>query len=237
MPLKQRVDELAILGGQPAFVEPLHVGRPNIGDRRRFIARLEEILDRRWLTNDGPVVREFEQRLADRLQVRHCVAVCNGTVGLEIAIRALDLTGEIIVPSFTFVATAHALAWLGLTPVFADIDPARHTLDPRSVERLISPRTTGIIGVHVWGQGCEVEALDEIARRHRLTLLYDAAHAIGCSHGVRRSAGSAAQRFSAFTRPRCSTAWKAAPSRPTTTSLRRGSACFATSGLPATTAS
>lgn len=181
MPLKQRADELAILGGQPAFVEPLHVGRPNVGDRRRFIARLEEILDRRWLTNDGPVVRELEQRLADRLQVRHCVAVCNGTVGLEIAIRAVGLTGEVIVPSFTFVATAHALTWLGLTPVFADVESAAHTLDPKSVERLVSPRTTGIIGVHLWGRACQVDALSKIAERHRLTLIFDAAHAMGCS--------------------------------------------------------
>ena len=182
MLLKRHVDELAIFGGQPAFGDALHVGRPNIGDRRRFVGRIEAMLERRWLTNDGSFVREFEHRMAERLQVRHCVAVCNGTVGLEIAIRAFNLAGDVIVPSFTFVATAHALTWLGLTPVFADVEPRRHTLDPESVERLVSSRTTGIIGVHLWGQACQVEALGKIAERHGLALILDAAHAMACSH-------------------------------------------------------
>ena len=94
--------------------------------------------------------------------------MCNGTIALEIAIRAAGLTGEVIVPSFTFVATAHALHWQGLTPVFADIDPATHTLDPASVEAAITDRTTGIIGVHLWGRAAPVHALEDIAGRHGL---------------------------------------------------------------------
>lgn len=164
------------------FREPLHVGRPNIGDRQRFLERVNDILDRRWLTNFGPYHEEFEQRIADLCQVRHCVLVCNATVGLEVLIRATGLRGEVIVPSFTFVATAHALQWLGITPVFCDIDPETHNLDPKRVEELITPATSGIIGVHVWGRPCDVEGLQQVADDHGLTLVFDAAHAIGCSH-------------------------------------------------------
>jgi dTDP-4-amino-4,6-dideoxygalactose transaminase len=174
--------KLAILGGEPAFPTPVHVGRPNLGDRTRLLERFEKILDNKWFTNNGPFLLEFEQRLAEYIGVKNCIAVCNATVGLEIAIRAADLSGEVIVPSFTFVATAHALQWQGITPVFCDIDPATHNLDPVCVEQLVTPRTTGIIGVHLWGRPCTPEALAEIANRHRLKLLFDAAHAFGCSH-------------------------------------------------------
>jgi dTDP-4-amino-4,6-dideoxygalactose transaminase len=176
---------LAIFGAKPAFAEQLHVGRPNIGDRGRFLARLNDILDRRWLTNRGEYVIELERRLASLVGVRNCVLVANGTIGLELLIRALGLRGEVIVPAFTFVATAHALQWQEITPVFADIDPRTHCLDPRSVEAAITPRTTGIIGVHLWGRPCAVEELAVIAGRHRLKLLFDAAHAFGCSCGRR----------------------------------------------------
>jgi dTDP-4-amino-4,6-dideoxygalactose transaminase len=187
--VKTRLDELAIFGGRPAFAEPLHVGRPNIGDRRRLFERLTAALDRRWLSNDGPLVREFEGRLADLLGVEHCVAVCNGTAGLELLFRAADLTGEVIVPSFTFVATAHAARWLGIEPVFCDIDPATHHLDPTMIERLITPRTSAIVAVHLWGRPCDVAALEAIAERYSLKLLFDAAHAFGCSHRGRMVGG------------------------------------------------
>ena len=185
----KQVGELAIFTGVPAFAEPLHVGRPNVGDRKRFLARMADILDRNWLTNDGPCVQEFEKRIAEYVGVRHCVAMCNATIALEIAIRALGLTGEVIVPSFTFVATAHALQWQEITPVFCDIDPKTHTLDPKRVEELITPRTTGIIGVHVWGRACDIDALAAIAERRRLQLLFDAAHAFGCTYKGKRIGG------------------------------------------------
>src|SRR6266446_3292396 len=179
--MKQKVDELAIFGGTPAFVEKLHVGRPNIGNRERLLARINDLLDRRWLTNDGPYVQQLERDLADFLGVKHCIAMCNATVALEITIRAAGLSGEVIIPSFTFIATAHALQWQKITPVFCDIDPRNHMIDPSRVEELITPRTTGIIGVHLWGQPCDIEALTSIARRHGLKLLFDAAHAFNCS--------------------------------------------------------
>jgi dTDP-4-amino-4,6-dideoxygalactose transaminase len=127
------------------------------------------------------LVKEFEQEVASLIGVKHCMAVCNATVGLEIAIRALEFSGEVIVPSYTFVATAHALRWLGIRPVFADIDPRTHNLDPDSVARKIGPWTTGIIGVHLWGHPCETDALENIASRHGLKIMYDAAHAFGSS--------------------------------------------------------
>ena len=179
--MKETLDDLAIFGGPPAFRERLHVGRPNIGDRGRLFERLGRILDTRWLSNDGPYVSEFERRVADFLNVKHCVAMCNATVGLEIAIRALGLRGEVVVPAFTFVATAHALQWQEITPIFCDVDPRTHLLDPAAVERALTARTTGIIGVHLWGQPCDAGALADIALRHNLKLLFDAAHAFGCS--------------------------------------------------------
>lgn len=182
MKLKQHSDALAIFGNPPAFAEKLHVGRPNIGDRERLMARLNEVLDRRWLTNAGPMVQEFEKRLAERMGVKHCIAICSGEIALEIAIRALGLKGEVIVPSFTFVATAHGLQWQEITPVFADIDPNTHLIDPRSVERLITPRTTGIIAVNLWGNACAIDELQNLADRHGLKLMFDSAHAFGCTY-------------------------------------------------------
>jgi len=176
------IDQLGIFGGTPAFAEKLHVGRPNIGDRQRLFERINDLLDRRWLTNNGLFVQEFERRIADLLGVKHCIAMCNATVALEIAIRAASLTGEVIVPSFTFVATAHALQWQEITPVFCDVDPRTHNIDPRRIEEMITPRTTGIVGVHVWGRPCDIKAISEIAQRHHLKLLFDAAHALGCSY-------------------------------------------------------
>src|SRR5713226_2249410 len=155
---KLHTRDLAIFGKPPAFAEKVHVGRPNIGNRERLLGRINDMLDRNWLTNDGPYVQQFEKQIAEFVGVRHCVAMCNGTVALEIAIRALGLAGEVIVPSFTFVATAHALQW-----------------------QMITPRTSGIIGVHTWGRPCDIDTLEAIAWRRNLQVLFDAAPAFGCS--------------------------------------------------------
>jgi dTDP-4-amino-4,6-dideoxygalactose transaminase len=177
--------DLAINGAPPAFAEALHVGRPNIANRARFLELVGDMLDRCWLSNDGPLVREFERRVAEYLGVEHVVATCNGTIALEIAIRALALTGEVIVPSYTFIATAHAVSWQGLTPVFADIDPATHCLDPEEVRALITPRTSGVIAVHLWGRPAPIAALEALCAEGGLALLFDAAHAFGASYSNR----------------------------------------------------
>ncbi|MES9945068.1 MAG: aminotransferase class I/II-fold pyridoxal phosphate-dependent enzyme [Candidatus Thiodiazotropha sp.] len=176
------LDDLAINGAKPAFSEPLHVGHPFVGDRKVFLGYVDEILDNNWLTNNGPMVMALEKQVAEHHDVKHCVAMCSGTVALEIAIRALKLEGEVIVPSFTFIATAHALHWQAIKPVFADISPDTHNLDPDSVRRMISDRTTGIIGVHLWGRTAPIEELQAIADEHNLKLLFDSAHAFGCTH-------------------------------------------------------
>lgn len=177
---------------------PLYVGRPNIGDRAALLARINGMLDRRWLSNDGPLVQEFEQRICGLLGVKHAVALCNATVGLEIASKALGLTGEVIVPSYTFIATAHALQWQGIKPVFCDIDPVTHNLDPACIERLITSRTTGIVGVHVWGRPCDTEGIESVARAHGLKVMYDAAHAFGCSSGGKMVGGFGACEVFSF---------------------------------------
>jgi dTDP-4-amino-4,6-dideoxygalactose transaminase len=186
---KTSTKELALFGGQPAFDELLHVGRPNIGDRGRFIARINDMFDRRWLSNDGPFAQELEQKIATLLGVKHCLVMCNATVALEITSRALGLQGEVILPSFTFIASPHSLQWQGITPVFCDIDPLSHNIDPARIENLITPRTTGILGVHVWGRACEIEKLSALAQKHHLKLMFDAAHAFGCTHHGQKVGG------------------------------------------------
>jgi dTDP-4-amino-4,6-dideoxygalactose transaminase len=179
---KRDVGQLALLGGTPAFAQFMHVGRPNIGNRERLLARINGMLDRDWLSNNGPLVQELEEKMAGFLGVKHCIAMCNATIALEITARALGLQGEVILPSFTFVASAHALQWQGITPVFCDVDPGTHNIDPAKIEDLITPQTTGILGVHVWGRPCDVAGLERIAGKHGLELMFDAAHGLGCSH-------------------------------------------------------
>lgn len=187
--MKDSLAHLAIFGGSPEFEEKLRVGHPNIGDRKRLLERINDILSGWQLTNNGPYVQELEHKIADIVGVKHCMAMCNGTVGLQIAIRALGLSGEVIVPSMTYIATAHALQWQEITPVFCDIDPESLCIDPGQVEAMITPRTTGIIGVHLFARTCDVTALQEIAARRGLKLLLDAAHAFGCSRGGRMVGG------------------------------------------------
>lgn len=182
MNTKDPLQELAIFGGKSRFDRKLHVGSPNIGKRDRLMGFIDKILDSGWLTNDGPYSREFERQIETLLGVKHCLAISNGTLALELTIRALGLTGEVIVPSYTFIATAHALQWQEITPVFCDIDPQTHNADPKQIEQLITPRTSGIIGVHLWGRPSDIDAIERIGEEHGLKVLFDAAPAFGCSY-------------------------------------------------------
>jgi len=185
--------ELAVLGAAPAFPQTLHVGRPNMPDRAAFLARMDAVLDSGRLTNLGPMTQAFESEVARLAGTAHCVATCNATVALELAVHALGMEGDVIVPSFTFVADAHALWRQGVRPVFCDVDPHTHTLDPHRVEAAITSRTTGILAVHLWGDRSGAEALERLAQRRGLKLLFDAAHAFGCHSDERgpRGAGHA----------------------------------------------
>ena len=169
----------------------LHVGSPNIGSREKIHKYLDDILDRRWLTNRGQIVQEFEKRLAEYLGVKHCISMCNGTIALEIATRALELKEEVIIPSLTFIATAHSLQWQGIKPIFCDIDRERYTIDPVEIEKHITPNTSAIMGVHTFGRPCDIKALQEVADKYKLRLLFDAAHAFGCTYKGQRIGGFA----------------------------------------------
>lgn len=201
--MKRSSDDLALFGGAPLFPDPIHVGRPNIGNRENLFRRLTGALDSRWLTNGGPLVQEFEQRIAAQAGVRHCVATSSATRGIEILARALNITGKVIVPSFTFVATANALKWVGLEPVFCDVDPITHNLDPARVEELLDQTIGAIMGVHLWGRACDVDALAALARRAGCPLIFDAAHAFGCAHKGRPVGGFGNAEVFSFHATKC----------------------------------
>jgi dTDP-4-amino-4,6-dideoxygalactose transaminase len=179
--MKAAASELAVLGGPPAFSEPLHVGRPNVGDREAVLRAIGEALDDRWLSNNGAKLLAFERRLSEQLGGLHCVATCNATLGLQILLRALDVEGEVVLPALTFVATAHAVAWERLTPVFADVDAETLCMGPAQAAGRIGAETGALLGVHLWGRSADPEGLEQLARERGLPLVYDAAHALGCS--------------------------------------------------------
>ncbi len=167
------------------FDAPIYVTRPVLPRLPDFVAGLPEIWDNRWLTNGGPVLRRFEATLRQVMHAPNLNLFTNGALALEIALQGLGLSGEVITTPFTFVATANAIVQSGLTPVFADIGLDHLTIDPDRVEALITPRTSAILAVHVFGLPCPLERLAAIATRHGLALVYDAAHAFGVTVGGR----------------------------------------------------
>jgi len=164
--------------GRPLFPERLRFLRPTLPPLDQVMPLYEKSYARGLITN-GSLVARLENEVAERLGVRHCVAVSSCTSGLALVLRALDLSGEVILPSFTFFATGHAVLWNGLKPVFADCDPLTWTLDPEDVERRISSRTSAIVAVHLYGNPCDADALARLAGRYGVKLIFDAAHAFG----------------------------------------------------------
>ncbi len=171
-------DKPAILGGEPLFSERLPIVQPTLPDYETIALQVKEILQTGILTK-GKYLQQFEERLAEYLGVRHAVCVSSCTLGLALTYQGLGLRGEVIVPSFTFMATVHPLVWVGAQPVFVDIDPYTWNIDPAKVEEAITPHTTGIVAVHNFGNPADVEALEDIAHRYRLKLIFDAAHGFG----------------------------------------------------------
>ena len=157
----------------------IFVTSPSLPPLEEFIPYLQKIWDNKWLTNNGEFHREFEAKLAEYLGVKYVSLFTNGMIALQIGMQALRITGEVITTPFTFVATTHAIHWNNCTPVFCDIEPETFTLDPAKVESLITPRTTAIMPVHVYGNPCKVEELKQIADTYGLKLFYDAAHVFG----------------------------------------------------------
>jgi dTDP-4-amino-4,6-dideoxygalactose transaminase len=158
---------------------PIYVTRPELPSLAEFIPDLQEIWDSKVLTNGGPFHDRFEKALCEYLGVKHIALFTNATIGLVTALQALRVTGEVITTPYSFVATAHALLWNGIKPVFADIDPATLNLDPTQIEAAITPQTTAIMPVHCYGHPCDVEGIQAIADNYGLKVIYDAAHAFG----------------------------------------------------------
>ena len=158
------------------------VNKPFMPPRHEYEEMLEGLWERAWLTNNGELVQRLERRLKNYLDVSNLWFVSNGTVALQIAIKALGLTGEVITTPFSYVATTSSLVWEGCTPVFADIDPETLNIDPARIEEAITPRTSGILATHVYGNPCDIEAIRTIADRHDLKVIYDAAHCFGTTY-------------------------------------------------------
>lgn len=157
--------------------KPVFVTRSSLPSLEEYVNEISPIFDSAWMTNMGPIHQKLEQKLLDKLKVKNISLFVNGHLALFIAIKALRLSGEVITTPFSFASTTHAIADNGLTPAFCDIDPITYTMDPSKIEALITRRTTAIIPVHVYGNVCDIEAIERIAKKHNLKVIYDAAHA------------------------------------------------------------
>jgi dTDP-4-amino-4,6-dideoxygalactose transaminase len=171
----------AVLGGKPAFKELVPMVRPVLPSFSKMADGVESILTTGMVTK-GRFMREFEQALVEHLGVKHAVAVSSCTSGMMLVHKASKLSGDVLVPSFTFMATASALVWAGLRPVFVDVDRETNNIDPAATEAAITPQTTAIVAVHQFGNPADISALEAIAARHDLKLIFDAAHVAGASY-------------------------------------------------------
>lgn len=172
--------DFALLGGVPIFAKPLPVGQLYFPSWDRYEAAMRGIFERRYYTNHGPLVQQLEQRLQEYLRVKHVICVTNATIGLMMAAEALELSGKVVMPSFTFIASAQSLSWTGIEPVFCDVDPKTHQLAIDKLDALIDEHVTGIMGINLWGGACGPVALEKYALAHDLKLYFDSAHAFGC---------------------------------------------------------
>lgn len=162
--------------------KPIYVTQPSLAPLDEYVALLKGVWERGILTHNGPLLQQFERELCSKLGIGNFVAVTNGTIALQMAIKALELKGDIITTPFTWIATVSAIKWEGCTPVFCDIEPDTLNIDPAKIEALITEKTVAIMPVHVFGNPCDVDAIEAIAKKHNLKVIYDAAHAIGSTY-------------------------------------------------------
>jgi len=163
-----------------SFSEPVHISQPTLPSLEDYTKELEQVWENRWLTNNGQAHITLERRIKKYLAVDHVNLFCNGTIALLVALQTMKIgDGEVITTPFTFPATAHALHWNRIRPVFGDIDPATYNLDPDKIESLITPATKAILPVHVYGTPCDIDGIKSVADRHGIPVIYDAAHAMG----------------------------------------------------------
>ncbi len=160
----------------------IQVTTPFLPPKEEYKAYIDKIWDKNWLTNNGPLLNELELKLKEHLGLEHLLYVNNGTIALQLAIKALDLSGEIITTPFSFIATTTAIVWENCKPVFADIDPLSYNIDPAKIEACITDRTSAILATHVFGNPCDIEAIEAIAKKHHLKVIYDAAHCFGVQY-------------------------------------------------------
>ncbi len=157
----------------------VNVTKPFLPEYAEYEYYLKGIWERNWLTNHGPLVNELELKLKEYLKLDHLLFLSNGTIALQVALKALDIRGEVITTPFSYVATSSSIVWEGSKPVYVDIDKDSLNIDPAKIEAAITPATTAILATHVYGNPCDIEAIDKIARRHNLRVIYDAAHCFG----------------------------------------------------------
>lgn len=157
----------------------INVTQTYLPDKEKYFEILKRAWDKKWITNNGELLLELETKLKDYLGVKYCYFTGNGTIALQIAIKALDVANEVITTPFSYVATTNSILWEKCTPVFVDINDTDYNIDPSKIERLITPRTQAIMAVHVYGNPCHVFQIEEIARKHNLKVIYDGAHAFG----------------------------------------------------------
>ena len=158
------------------------VTKPFLPKAKEYDDYVHSIWERQWLTNNGPLVNELELKLKKYLQVEHLLYVANGTLALQIAIKALDLKGEIITTPFSYVATTSSIVWEGCKPVYTDIDPQTFNIDPSKIEAAITPQTSAILATHVYGNPCDIDAIQAIADKYQLKVIYDGAHCFGTKY-------------------------------------------------------
>lgn len=177
--MKEQAKDLPLVSDTLPAPPPIHVTRTFLPPLEEYMALVREAWDSGWVTNNGVLVRRLEQELGDRFALPHPLFVGNGTIALQLALRALDISGEVITTPYSYVASTTAILWERCTPVFADIDPVSFCLDPARIEALITPRTQAILATHVYGLPCDVDTIERIARKHGLQVIYDGAHAFG----------------------------------------------------------
>lgn len=160
----------------------VYVSKIYLPDKEKYKSYIDKIYESGWVTNNGPLVQELEKRLEEHLGVKNLLCVCNGTTGLQMAYKLLELEGEVITTPFTFVSTTGSIAAEKLTPVFSDIDAESFNLDPAKIENEITEKTSAIVPCHVFGNACEIDEIDAIAKKHDLKVVYDASHAFGIEY-------------------------------------------------------
>src|SRR5690554_3601821 len=158
------------------------VTKPYLPSQEKYLQYISGIYERQWLTNNGPLVQEFERQFKDYLGIEHLLYLANGTLALQLAIKALDLKGEIITTPFSYVATTSSIVWEGCRPIFVDIDAQTLNIDSKKIEAAITQSTTGILATHCFGNACDIDAIEKIAKKHDLKVIYDAAHCFGTQY-------------------------------------------------------